>query len=181
MGVTCVMTSVDHDAVVQATVWGGRNPSAGWCGGSKGRPNRIEIRAGRPGELIVGGGDSLETTLAAGQRVKVVRGGGGGWGDPLDRDPRLVREDVIDEYVSVDGARRDYGVVLDPVSSQIDQAATEAERSRRRREPAISPAEPVAGAQPAPTRDPPARREPSPTIRTTASGATPAAQGGRHS
>lgn len=40
--------------------------------------------------------------------------GGGGWGDPLERDPRLVREDVLDEYLSIEGARRDYGVVLDP-------------------------------------------------------------------
>ena len=39
-------------------------------------------------------------------------GGGGGWGDPLDRDPQAVLDDVLDEYVSVDGAERDYGVVL---------------------------------------------------------------------
>ena len=39
-------------------------------------------------------------------------GGGGGWGDPLDRDPQAVLDDVLDEYVSVEGARRDYGVVL---------------------------------------------------------------------
>ena len=39
-------------------------------------------------------------------------GGGGGWGDPLDRDPQAVLDDVLDEYVSVEGASRDYGVVL---------------------------------------------------------------------
>ena len=32
-------------------------------------------------------------------------GGGGGWGDPLDRDPQAVLDDVLDEYVSVEGAR----------------------------------------------------------------------------
>jgi len=39
-------------------------------------------------------------------------GGGGGWGDPLDRDPQAVLDDVLDEYVSVGAATREYGVVL---------------------------------------------------------------------
>jgi N-methylhydantoinase B len=150
MGVTCDMTPVDHEAVVQATVWGGRHPSAGWCGGENGRPNRIEIHVGRREELTVLGGDSLETPLGAGDVVRVVRSGGGGWGDPLQRDPRLVREDVIDEYVSVEGARRDYGVILDPVSLAIDAAATEAERAARLGAGGIIPVEPaMAGGTPA--------------------------------
>jgi N-methylhydantoinase B len=132
MGVTSVMRPVGHDAMVQATVWGGRNPSTGWCGGGKGRPNRIEIHVGRPDRLVVEGGDSLDATLAAGDRVKVVRGGGGGWGDPLDREPASVREDVIDEYVSIEAARRDYGVVIDPVTLLVDETATARERSERR-------------------------------------------------
>jgi N-methylhydantoinase B len=131
MGVTSVMTPVDHDAVVQATVWGGRNPSVGWCGGGKGQPNRIEIHVGRPNELLVQGGESLDETLPMGDEVRVVRGGGGGWGDPLERDPILVREDVLDEYVSIEGALRDYGVVLDPVTLVVDEAATARERANR--------------------------------------------------
>lgn len=131
MGVACVMTPVGHEADVQATVWGGRHPSTGWCGGSDGPPNRIEIHYGRPDQLTVEGGESLEATLAAGDLVRVWRGGGGGWGDPLERDPAAVREDVIDEYVSVQGARRDYGVVLDPATLEIDRPATAAERSER--------------------------------------------------
>jgi N-methylhydantoinase B len=131
MGVTSVMAPVAHDAVVQATVWGGRHPSAGWCGGDPGRPNRIEIHLDRPDQITVEGGDSLDAVLVAGDRVRVIRGGGGGWGDPLDRDPALVREDVIDEYVSLEGARRDYGVVLNPGTLEIDEAATATERARR--------------------------------------------------
>ena len=50
--------------------------------------------------------------IAAGQRIMYDYGGGGGWGDPLDRDPQAVLDDVLDEYVSVEGATRDYGVVL---------------------------------------------------------------------
>jgi N-methylhydantoinase B len=63
-------------------------------------------------------------------------GGGGGWGDPLDRDPQAVLDDVLDEYVSVKGAARDYGVVLtgslEDLTLAIDGAATEELRTRRR-------------------------------------------------
>ena len=48
----------------------------------------------------------------AGDRYEYHYGGGGGWGDPLARDPQQVLDDVLDEYVSVEAARRDYGVVL---------------------------------------------------------------------
>lgn len=56
--------------------------------------------------------------------------GGGGYGDPLTRDPELVVEDVIDGYVSVERAAKDYGVVIRPIDPELDQyevdtAATE--------------------------------------------------------
>ncbi|WP_281408615.1 MULTISPECIES: hydantoinase B/oxoprolinase family protein [unclassified Mesorhizobium] len=59
--------------------------------------------------------------------------GGGGFGDPLQRDPDQVKEDVIDEYVSVERARKDYGVVLETIDKDlceyaVDVAATEKER-----------------------------------------------------
>ena len=53
--------------------------------------------------------------------------GGGGWGDPLQRDPQLVLTDVKRRLVSAEGARR-YGVVIDD-SDQVDTAATEALRA----------------------------------------------------
>ncbi|MCD6727906.1 MAG: hydantoinase B/oxoprolinase family protein [Solirubrobacteraceae bacterium] len=61
--------------------------------------------------------------------------GGGGLGDPLEREPRAVCEDVADGYVSLERARRDYGVVLRVVDAdmdeyEVDQAATHAERER---------------------------------------------------
>ncbi len=55
-------------------------------------------------------------------------GGGGGWGDPRERDPQLVLEDVVNDFVSVDSARRDYGVAIDPHTLTIDEAATAALR-----------------------------------------------------
>jgi N-methylhydantoinase B len=56
--------------------------------------------------------------------------GGGGWGDPFSREPERVLKDVRDEYVSIEGAARDYGVAVvgdphhDPEGLRIDQDAT---------------------------------------------------------
>lgn len=59
--------------------------------------------------------------------------GGGGLGDPLERNPKRVLEDVIDGYVSIHRARKDYGVVIKVVDEEIldyriDATATEKER-----------------------------------------------------
>jgi len=54
----------------------------------------------------------------------IVTAGGGGWGDPLDRDPERVRSDVVEEYTSMRAAREEYGVVLDPNTFIIDMEET---------------------------------------------------------
>ena len=76
--------------------------------------------------------------LAAGDRFHWAAAGGGGFGDPLTRDPELVRRDVRDQKVSASAARHRYGVVIDSASGAVDEAATtrlreEAIRSRSRR------------------------------------------------
>ncbi|MGM0390068.1 MAG: hydantoinase B/oxoprolinase family protein, partial [Natrinema limicola] len=63
--------------------------------------------------------------------------GGGGFGDPLERDPDAVREDVIDDYVSIERAAKDYGVVIDAIDPdlceyEIDHEATAAKRDHIR-------------------------------------------------
>lgn len=63
--------------------------------------------------------------------IYIVCATGGGYGDPLTRDPDLVRIDVWNEKVSPDYAREVYGVVIDPVSLAVDVSAT-----RERREAA---------------------------------------------
>ncbi|MCC7463549.1 MAG: hydantoinase B/oxoprolinase family protein, partial [Gammaproteobacteria bacterium] len=66
----------------------------------------------------------------AGAVFRYVTNGGGGWGDPLARDPERVCRDVRDGYVSIEGARRDYGVVVlgdpdnDPEGLRVDPEAT---------------------------------------------------------
>ena len=56
--------------------------------------------------------------------VLAVTQGGGGYGDPLKRDPDLVAADAMDGYVSVQRARTDYGVIVDLDARRVDVAAT---------------------------------------------------------
>jgi 5-oxoprolinase (ATP-hydrolysing) len=51
--------------------------------------------------------------------------GGGGFGDPLERPAKLVAADVRDARVSIESARRDYGVALDPATFQVNEKETE--------------------------------------------------------
>jgi len=52
-------------------------------------------------------------TMEPGDRFRNLSGGGGGWGNPLDRPIELVREDMLDGYVSVEQAETVYGVIVD--------------------------------------------------------------------
>jgi N-methylhydantoinase B len=61
-------------------------------------------------------------------------GGGGGVGDPLDREAEKVRWDVLNEYISIETARDDYGVIIDPETFDVDDEATKALRAKRKSE-----------------------------------------------
>jgi N-methylhydantoinase B len=67
--------------------------------------------------------------------VRTFFGGAGGWGDALERDPDQVCDDVRNEYVTFDGAARDYGVVVrgdlrHPEQIHVDAEATAALRAQ---------------------------------------------------
>lgn len=103
--------------------------SVGLMGGQGGTRTRLEIiRKGRhlpyrtfdlqylePGDILVS--DS---------------GGGGGFGDPLDREVERVRLDALNEYISLEAARDVYGVVITPETFAVDYAATERLRNNLR-------------------------------------------------
>jgi N-methylhydantoinase B len=76
--------------------------------------------------------------LATGDVFRHVSAGGGGYGDPFERDPQLVLADVIEDKVSVEAARRDYGVVVDPTTLALDGAATARLRSSARQQHAAA-------------------------------------------
>jgi N-methylhydantoinase B len=73
----------------------------------------------------------FSTLLEPGEVIQVQMGGGGGYGDPLERDPEAVLEDVLDEKISVARAKAAYGVVIDG-GDTLNHDATEAEREQRR-------------------------------------------------
>ncbi len=125
------------DAKVYTYVVGMKYPMPGICGGRDGSPNEMIIRYGSDDEFKVK--HTAEwIPIHAGERIMFDYGGGGGWGDPLARDPQAVLDDVIDEYVSVAGASRDYGVVLEgsleELTLEVDEVGTHALRERMRAE-----------------------------------------------
>ena len=65
-----------------------------------------------------------------GDIVVKVSSGGGGVGSPFMRDPKMVLKDVANELVTVEGARTDYGVVIDPDKLTVDLDATSALRAK---------------------------------------------------
>ncbi len=80
-------------------------------GGQAGRPFEVTIDPGGPQERTVGALADDEP-VRAGEVIRIRTTGGGGWGDPLRRDPERVVRDVLWEKVSPEAAAADYGVVL---------------------------------------------------------------------
>jgi len=93
-------------------------PSEGLFGGGYGSKSRFLINGipGNPYGL---------TQFGPGDVVTMDAAGGGGYGDPLERDPELVEMDVIDGYVSVEKAGENYGVVIDPKTLKLNVDETE--------------------------------------------------------
>ena len=113
-----------------------RHPAAGLLGG----------RSGAPGELVLDDGSrpnpKARVGLKAHQVVYVNTPGGGGYGDPYQRDPEHVRQDVIAGYVTSEVAAKEYGVIVRYTGSPdelvrlpeqwvIDEVATAALRKAR--------------------------------------------------
>jgi N-methylhydantoinase B len=107
--------------------------AAGWgvLGGGNPPPGRTWLRrTGAPEEPLA---EMSTVNVEVGDTIVLRRPGSGGYGHPKERDPAQVREDVLAGYVSVEGARRDYGVALDPHTLELDPTATAALRAERGR------------------------------------------------
>ncbi len=106
-------------------------PPAGVFGGESGAPARWELI--RDGEVRRISPEFRSKTagapLRAGDVIRLSTQGGGGFGDPLERDPARVRQDVADGKVSPEKARRSYGVVLDGDDMTVDVEATREQRA----------------------------------------------------
>jgi N-methylhydantoinase B len=118
-----------------AVVWGeGRKYPASSVGGAQAA--RPEQKVGRV-ELVRSDGSVEEiarnciVVLEPGDRFVTRSAGGGGVGNPSARPPEMVGADVAEGFVSVAGAREEYGVVIDEATLRVDDEAT----ARLRAEP----------------------------------------------
>ncbi|HEY7301371.1 MAG TPA: hydantoinase B/oxoprolinase family protein [Xanthobacteraceae bacterium] len=110
-------------------------PPWGLWGGEAGQSGGYFLRL--PGENEFKPMVGAHVPIPVDAQVTVRTGGGGGWGDPLDRDPGLVRADVLEELVSRRSALDRYGVVLrDDLT--LDETATRAQRERIRSSRTVS-------------------------------------------
>jgi len=85
-------------------------------------------KSGAKAQFLVNGvqGNSYGLTqLKSGDVVTIDAPGGGGYGNPSEREPQIVLHDVIEGYVSIEEAKSEYGVVIDPTTFEIDTEKTD--------------------------------------------------------
>jgi N-methylhydantoinase B len=130
-----VVKRVLAPAGVTTYMVGMKYPMSGIAGGKDGSPNKLTVR--HEGEnakhiAVMANGEPHE----AGEAFEYIYGGGGGWGDPLERSPEQVYEDVLDELVSPAAARREYAVVItgsvEDGTAELDRTSTDKLRAERR-------------------------------------------------
>ena len=95
----------------------------GILGGAPGaRSEKILVKSDGGEERLPSKVDNVK--VYPGDRIIYRTAGGGGWGDPLERHPKAVRNDVARRLVSLDKARSAYGVVLAGAGFALDEKAT---------------------------------------------------------
>ena len=110
------------DAVLQVRSDRQKFQPYGLQGGGKGA-FAANYLTGSSGERVQLPGKFMRT-FQRGELYEAILAGGGGWGDPLEREPQLVCEDVVDGKVTANAAASEYGVVLDAQCKKVDEPAT---------------------------------------------------------
>ena len=107
-------------------------PPAGIYGGHPGGLLRWEVVRQGKSRIITPqfGSKTTAFPVEAGDTLRISTQGGGGYGDPIERDPDRVRDDVVDGKVSLEQAFRAYGVALHPETLEIDLEQTRARRQQ---------------------------------------------------
>ncbi|MFQ5660522.1 MAG: hydantoinase B/oxoprolinase family protein [Gammaproteobacteria bacterium] len=115
---------VEADDIAVANFGGGNREQTvpfGLEGGKAAPPHQLYLK--QKGEVIKVDAESFYS-YDTGDIFEIYESGGGGYGNPKNRQIDRVCNDVIDGLVSADKAREEYGVVIDPVSFEVDEAAT---------------------------------------------------------
>jgi len=101
-------------------------------GGLPSIPQGVWLNPGGDDERFLGAVFS-NVPIPAGSSFSRPSAGGGGYGDPLEREPARVVDDVADGYVSVERAALDYGVVVREVDAELAQYEADLEATRQLR------------------------------------------------
>lgn len=94
-------------------------PAQGYFGGKPGKSGKWIINMATPNEKILPYSIGDIEFLSKGDTVTQFVAGGGGYGNPLERDISAIKLDVLNGVVSVESAREDYGVIFDPKTKEI--------------------------------------------------------------
>jgi len=117
---------LEHEGMLQVRSDRRDHRPFGLYGGGPGQPSENYLNPDAGGALLP---SKLTMTIGRGDVLRHVLAGGGGWGDPLERDPQAVLRDVRNEFLSVTRARVDYGVIVDTTAWRVDEAATKTLRA----------------------------------------------------
>ena len=126
---TRVSNNVEGTWICEPPKRGDICPAWGLWGGKPGDTGdyHIKMQGEEEFNLIT----QARNNIPVGCEVVIRTGGGGGWGDPLERDPAIVLRDVEEGLVSIQSAEKDYGVIISPDDLTLDEAATQAIREKR--------------------------------------------------
>jgi N-methylhydantoinase B len=110
-----------------------RSVTWGIDGGLPSLPHGVWLNRGTDGERFLGANFS-GVPVSEGDRFERPSAGGGGLGDPLERDPEAVLEDVADDYVTIRRAALDYGVVVEEVDAELAEYRVDLDATRELRD-----------------------------------------------
>jgi N-methylhydantoinase B len=122
VGITREIEAVGHTATLGGRGDRERNKPWGMEGGLEASGSRYYKILGK--EILPIPSKFQGILLGPGERIVIETAGGGGWGNPKERDPELVREDVVNGFVSAERARKVYHVVVDEQANAVDYAKT---------------------------------------------------------
>jgi N-methylhydantoinase B len=109
-----------NEGAVLTTTYG-RHRFLPWpaAGGKQGSPNGAAIIPKGTVEPVVWRGKLTRYPLKQGDLARLITGTGGGYGNPLERSVERVQDDVKNGYITLDQAKQDYGLTLDPDTLEV--------------------------------------------------------------
>jgi N-methylhydantoinase B len=129
LGMTREITILGHEAKVTLSTERGKLRPWGILGGKSGGVSQCLLYSPDGQKKKLPSKTTME--VKPDYRIALITAGGGGAGNPLEREAQKVREDVIQGFVSLKEAEEEYGVILNPKTLEIEQEKTGKLRKRK--------------------------------------------------